>query len=48
MDLSLDALTLAGLLLIVLFVGLMLYLCNRRGGGCSDNTPPGGPGPQVL
>lgn len=38
---SLDALTAAGILLIVLLVGLFVYLCNRPGAACSDNYPPG-------
>ena len=44
---SLDALTIVGVLLIVLLVGVFVYLCNRPGAACSDNSPPGGGGGRV-
>jgi hypothetical protein len=44
MDLSLDALSLMGIFLLVLFVVLLYYLCTRRGNSCKDTYPPGGSG----
>ncbi len=44
MEWSLDTLTQAGIILVVLLVGLFIYLCNRKGAFCSDNSPPGGDG----
>lgn len=35
---SFDALTLTGMLLLVLLLALMLYLCNRSGITCNDRS----------
>lgn len=35
---SFDALTLAGMLLLVLLLVLLLYLCNRTGITCNDRS----------
>lgn len=35
---SFDALTITGMFLLLVFIGLFLYICNRKGITCNDRT----------